>query len=574
MTVSTTINKVTYVGDGTASAMPVTFPFFQPTDLIVTERVIATGTETQKVPDTHFTVAGGGGTTGAITPLASVPATVQWVISRSVPQTQEIDYVENDPFPADTHEEGLDRAALRVIDLQGQVTRAPKFPVSDPATAVADFPSSIARSNRIAAWDADGKPTVSTKTLAEVETDLESAVAAATAAAGSSEVNAAASASAAAASAGGAATSAAGAASSAAAASASNVAASNSAALAQAAAAGVRWKDRAKAASIADIVLSGEQTIDGVALVAGERCLVKNQTNPVENGMYVVAAGAWSRASDFDAWDELVSAAATVEQGTTNGDLTFLCISDSGGTLGATAVTFINFGGGDLVSTNNLSDVPDKAAARANLGAVDANDLLKASMGASPIGAVLDYAGTAAPSGWLLCYGQAVSRTTYALLFAALGTTHGIGDGSTTFNVPDLRGRVVAGQDDMGGASANRLTSPINGDTLGAAGGSESHTLIQAELPSHTHGAGSLSAASGGAHTHGYEVSTNGSDTPGLKADKVTQDTTAQNATASTNSAGAHTHTISGASDATGSGGAHNNVQPTLILNKIIFAGV
>lgn len=82
--------------------------------------------------------------------------------------------------------------------------------------------------------------------------------------------------------------------------------------------------------------------------------------------------------------------------------------------------------------------------------------------------------GSTAPAGTLLCYGQAISRTAYAGLFAALSTTYGTGDGSTTFNLPDLRGRVVAGKDNMGGSAASRLTgtsmSP-DGNTLGATGG-------------------------------------------------------------------------------------------------------
>ena len=93
-----------------------------------------------------------------------------------------------------------------------------------------------------------------------------------------------------------------------------------------------------------------------------------------------------------------------------------------------------------------------------------------------PAGTVVPFAGTAEPNGYLFCYGQAVSRTGYAALFAALGTTYGSGDGTTTFNLPDLRGRVIAGQDDMGGSSANRLTNQtggLDGDTLGATGGAE-----------------------------------------------------------------------------------------------------
>jgi hypothetical protein len=96
-----------------------------------------------------------------------------------------------------------------------------------------------------------------------------------------------------------------------------------------------------------------------------------------------------------------------------------------------------------------------------------------------PTGVLNPYAGATAPAGWLLCYGQAISRTTYSTLFTAIGTTYGVGDGSTTFLLPDMRGRVAAGQDDMGGTSADRLTTAgggLDGDTLGAAGGSQNHT--------------------------------------------------------------------------------------------------
>jgi microcystin-dependent protein len=169
-------------------------------------------------------------------------------------------------------------------------------------------------------------------------------------------------------------------------------------------------------------------------------------------------------------------------------------------------------------------------------------------------------AGTSAPDGWLQCYGQAVSRTTYSAIFSRLSTTYGVGDGSTTFNLPDLRGRVVAGQDDMGGSSANRLTNQsggLDGDTLGDTGGSETHTLIDAELSSHTHTAsltvtGSVTnvgmASTGGALTH------NVTDSAGDEAATVAS----------------VTGTASGTSAETGNDSPHNNVQPTIILNMII----
>ena len=94
----------------------------------------------------------------------------------------------------------------------------------------------------------------------------------------------------------------------------------------------------------------------------------------------------------------------------------------------------------------------------------------------TPSGVIVPFAGSNAPSGWLLCAGQAVSRTQYAGLFLTISTTYGAGDGSTTFNLPDLRGRTIAGVDNMGGSAASRLTSGVSGinaTTLGAAGGVE-----------------------------------------------------------------------------------------------------
>ena len=101
---------------------------------------------------------------------------------------------------------------------------------------------------------------------------------------------------------------------------------------------------------------------------------------------------------------------------------------------------------------------------------------LGGTVGAVPVGSVTAYAGSTAPSGWLLCFGQAVDRTAYAQLFGVVSTTYGTGDGSTTFNLPDLRGRVPAGKDDMGGSAASRLTSTTitsGAATLGNSGGAQ-----------------------------------------------------------------------------------------------------
>lgn len=104
-----------------------------------------------------------------------------------------------------------------------------------------------------------------------------------------------------------------------------------------------------------------------------------------------------------------------------------------------------------------------------------------------PSGVVFPYSGSTAPTGFLLCYGQSVSTTTYAALFAIIGYTYG-GSGAN-FTIPDLRGRSVFGKDNMGGTAANRITaagSGVTGTTLGASGGSEFmqshyHTFLQGD---------------------------------------------------------------------------------------------
>lgn len=169
---------------------------------------------------------------------------------------------------------------------------------------------------------------------------------------------------------------------------------------------------------------------------------------------------------------------------------------------------------------------------------------LGGTVGAVPAGGVMPFAGSIAPAGWLLCYGQAVSRSQYGELFAVLGTSYGSGDGSTTFNLPDLRGRVVAGVDNMGGSAASRLTSTTitgGGDAVGEVGGSQTHTLTTSEMPAHTH----YMVGNAGVYTTSYANGFNNF----LQVGSVDS---------STGSAGG--------------GGAHNNVQPTMVLNYIIKA--
>jgi len=128
---------------------------------------------------------------------------------------------------------------------------------------------------------------------------------------------------------------------------------------------GLDTKMSVKAATTATLTLSGTQTVDGVALVANDRCLVKDQTASAANGIYVVQSGAWTRAIDMDTWAEVPAAYVFVEQGTVNADTGWVCTSDQGGTLDTTAITWSQFSGAGaspnagagLTKTGNTFDV-------------------------------------------------------------------------------------------------------------------------------------------------------------------------------------------------------------------------
>lgn len=158
------------------------------------------------------------------------------------------------------------------------------------------------------------------------------------------------------------------------------------------------------------------------------------------------------------------------------------------------------------------------------------------SSGSLPTGTLVAFAGSTVPVGWLLCDGTAKDRTTYAALFTALGTAYGIGDGSTTFNIPDLRGRMPLGRPASG-----------TGSVLGSTGGSADHTHTASSTAqalsgstgstSHSHGGTSGSA---GAHSHTQHAQATNTTTGG---------TATRTTGAGHSSDGGHTHTVSTDSD-------------------------
>jgi len=215
------------------------------------------------------------------------------------------------------------------------------------------------------------------------------------------------------------------------------------------------------------------------------------------------------------------------------------------------------------------SGLPDiEAADETKVLTVVSGVAVWAAMAGVPAGVFVPYAGETAPAGWLLCDGSAVSRTTYATLFAAIGEAYGTGDGSTTFNLPDMRGEFLRGWDNGRGIDSGRaLGSAQSGQNQShahsgsaASAGAHSHTASSSSSGSHGH---SGSAASAGSHTHTY-VNTHWGygSSPIASGSNITHPEN----TGTTSSAGGHTHSLSISSDGThshsvtvNSGGAHDH---------------
>lgn len=179
----------------------------------------------------------------------------------------------------------------------------------------------------------------------------------------------------------------------------------------------------------------------------------------------------------------------------------------------------------------------------------------------TPIGTVQAYTDTSAPnSRWLLAFGQAVSRTTYSALFSLVSTSFGVGDGSTTFNLPDCRGRAIVGLDNLGGSSADRITD-ANADSLNNTGvGDETEPTLTG-----TTGGTAITQA----QVPSYNLTIPTQTTTGAVGTlAITQGNAAANNSVSISSGGsgqAHTHDAGSLAGSTG-----GNIQPSIALGAII----
>lgn len=173
-------------------------------------------------------------------------------------------------------------------------------------------------------------------------------------------------------------------------------------------------------------------------------------------------------------------------------------------------------------STNDFDTAWTELKTINGISLLGQGNISTAAVGLVPTGAVLQWTTNAAPTDWLICDGAAVSRTTYAALFGVVGTTYGVGNGSTTFNLPNLKTRVPVGRD----------VNDASFDTLGETGGAKTHTLTTSELPNRSFVSGdhAVMAAEGSSGHYAYDYEYNIS----------------------------------------GGGQAHNNLQPYIVLNYII----
>lgn len=566
-----------YRGDGVQRVFAFDFAVFRPEDIEIgiDGTVLAGG----------YVVAVGASGSGAVTLDAAPADGAAVVVQRRLTIRRETDFQEGGELRAKTLNDELDFQTAALQQVATAVARSLQLPDEDADDAPTRIPRASLRAHRALIFDADGRPAVSQDTYV----DQASAAAASAAAAAVSASAASASAANASASAADALASAdaAGASQALAAASQAATAADASAAQAAASAVSIRWNlsdwaamedpgtgamrfDAATPAAASAIALSAIAAETGDPDMSDLVAAWGDSTNSTGKGTLLLrkrgapatfAAFAVLDVADNGAWLRVDVAHVASAGSWSAGDVAHASFARAGdkGIDGAGTIVSVTSGDSALVVDGTSSDrvvslaansiAPAKLARLGTAGQV----LVSNGPGADaafqdlppgvPAGTVVPFAGTVEPAGWLFAAGQAVDRAAHAALFAAIGTTYGAGDGSTTFNLPDLRGRVAAGRDNMNGAAANRLTAGgagIAGATLGASGGSETHALTAAQMP---------------AHAHVYS-SPSGSSSPNSGIDGPTTS--------------AVSTSVGGTTGSAGSGAAHPNAQPTLVLNFIV----
>lgn len=323
----------------------------------------STGAPTELALTTDYTfVATNSGLNGGIVTLNVMGAAGEYlVVSGNTTRSQPIKYANQGRFFPEVHEGSFDTLTLIAQEQTEDSNRAIKqdIAITTAAPTLSDFTSSNGKVPQYEASTNRFVPGPDSSQIASASTDAATAVAAA-------------------------------------------ATATAQATIATAAANGMKYRST-RAGSTANVAsLSGTTTIDGVALAVGERVLLKNQSTASQNGIYVVAAGAWSRSSDMDTWAEVVGTIVVVTEGTVNGDRIYLCTSNDGGTLGATSITFVDWTA--LVADNSITTakIVDNNVTLAKMATQAALTILANTSGSPAIpaavslSAILDMIGSAA----------------------------------------------------------------------------------------------------------------------------------------------------------------------------------
>jgi len=411
MTVSSETSRISYTGAGTTGPFSAPFYFLENDDLVVIKTEIATGIETVLALTTDYTVAGAGNPAGgSVTTVAAVPATHRLTILRDPDLLQNTDYPTNDPFPAESHERALDKLTMAAQRLKDLIGRAVKL--SDGLVGSVDLTMPSPNPGKAFKWNALGNGIENSVYNPDEMVALASAQAAA------------------------ATTSQSAAATSAAAALASQGAAATSAAEAAASAASVNPANL--------VQVTGDQTIGGTKTFTGKIHLTGDPF-PV---------GTQGSTGIFEVGDPSANTPATMSFHKAGFAINMGLDTDNVFRLG-----------GWTQGLNTYRWVSDTAGNFTALGNITAGGQFIGN-GSVPPGAVMHFAMNSPPTGWLHANGAAVSRATFAALFAAIGTTYGAGDGSTTFNLPDLRGEFIRGHDGGRNVDAGRVFGSAQTDAM------------------------------------------------------------------------------------------------------------
>jgi microcystin-dependent protein len=428
MTVATSTAKSgPYAGSGTTGPFTVGFRFLENAHIQVI-RTSSTGVDTTLALTTDYTVTGAGGASGSVTLVAALAVGQQLTIIRNVPFTQDADYVQNDAFPAESHERALDKLTMQTQQLLEAVNRAAKLPVTstedaqaltDDITLLADnlttinavagslgdidtVATSIGDVNTVADNLADVTnfadvyygPSATDPTLRNDGTALQS---------GDLYFN--------------------------------------TATAVMRVYGGATWTDVGTALP----VTINQQSLNGT----GSQTVFTLSSAPTSTATLEVFIGG-------------VRQVPTTVYSVSGTTLTFTAAPPAGtANIFARWVSPIAVGvpSDDTVSTAKIQDA---AVILAKLG----GDVLAAISNSAPAGAVIHVAMNTAPTGYLKANGALVSRTTYAALFTAIGTTFGVGDGSTTFALPDLRGEFIRGWADGRAVDTGRVFGSAQTDAF------------------------------------------------------------------------------------------------------------